>query len=456
MIVSKFGGTSVGSFEAMSRSAQIISDNPNRCWIVISATSGTTNDLLRLSNLPPNTANSEGLMEEIARRHLDIASQCSYAKEAIHAVKERLDKLKEHHSKSQESDEYTHAEWTDTLLAFGEDLSTQLFAWLLRGKGKEVQLQWAGDFIETDSRFGSAVVDLEASYTKLQQYLNGQNDFNSDQLPSIIRLTQGFIGGDSQGRITTLGRGGSDYSAALFAEALGAECLEIWTDVAGVYTTDPRVVPTAHAIDEISFDEAAELSIFGGKVLHPATMKPVRRANIPVRVASSVQPELPGTKIVTSPTHHPVVRALSVRKEQTLMTLHSLEMLHQPGFLAKVFTILSEHRISVDLVTTSEVSVSLTLDTAHKAPNKVDLSEAVLRELNDFCDVEVEYNLALVAVIGNAMNQTSGISGQLFSTLEDYNIRLVCHGASANNVCFLVQESEAQAVVQTLHQSFIG
>jgi aspartate kinase len=363
---------------------------------------------------------------------------------------------KQQSSKQQTSNNSSETEWIDSLLAFGEHLSTQLFAWVLREKNLDVQLEWAGNFICTDSRFGSAAVDLEATYAKVQHFLTANEGFGSDLKPGNVLLTQGFIGADVQGRTTTLGRGGSDYSAALFAEALEAECLEIWTDVAGVYTTDPRVVSTAHAIDEISFDEAAELSIFGGKVLHPAMVKPVRRANIPVRVASSMEPELPGTNIVTNPLNRPVVRTLSVRKEQTLMTLHSLEMLHQPGFLAKVFSILSEHSISVDLVTTSEVSVSLTLDTAHKASNKVELSEAVLRALNDFCDVEVEYNLALVAVIGNALNQTLGISGQLFSTLKDYNIRLISHGASANNVCFLVDESDAEAVVQTLHQSFIG
>ena len=278
-------------------------------------------------------------------------------------------------------------------MAFGEILSTQLFAWVLREKNLDVQLKWAGNFICTDSVFGLAAVNLKVTYAKLQHFLTANEGFGSDLKPGNVLLTQGFIGADVQGRTTTLGRGGSDYSAALFAEALEAECLEIWTDVAGVYTTDPRVVSTAHAIDEISFDEAAELSIFGGKVLHPAMVKPVRRANIPVRVASSMEPELPGTNIVTNPLNRPVVRTLSVRKEQTLMTLHSLEMLHQPGFLAKVFSILSEHSISVDLVTTSEVSVSLTLDTAHKASNKVELSEAVLRALNDFCDVEVEYKI---------------------------------------------------------------
>lgn len=179
-------------------------------------------------------------------------------------------------------------------------------------------------------------------------------------------LTQGFIGSDIFGSTTTLGRGGSDYSAALFAEAVGADQLEIWTDVAGVYTTDPRLVTAAKPIAEITFDEAAELSVFGGKVLHPATIKPAMRSGIRVRVADSKRPELPGTAIVTKTDKEPVVRAISLRKDQTLLTVRSLDMLHQHGFLARLFNVLAENKISVDLVTTSEVSVSLTLDTATK------------------------------------------------------------------------------------------
>lgn len=197
-------------------------------------------------------------------------------------------------------------------------------------------------------------------------------------------LTQGFIGSDIFGSTTTLGRGGSDYSAALIAEAVGADQLEIWTDVAGVYTTDPRLVTAAKPIAEITFDEAAELSVFGGKVLHPATIKPAMRSGIRVRVADSKRPELPGTAIVTKTDKEPVVRAISLRKDQTLLTVRSLDMLHQHGFLARLFNVLAENKISVDLVTTSEVSVSLTLDTATKASNKVELTEKVFANSTSF------------------------------------------------------------------------
>ena len=446
MIVSKFGGTSVGSYEAMSRSAGIITDDPERRWIVISATSGTTNDLVELSKYATTASEVKKLLQQIADRHHEIATHCKNSGQAQKEVDECMLRLTEHVQLAAKD-----AQWVDTLLAFGEDLSTRLFRYVLEDHRAFVRLEWAGQWIKTDSRFGNAEVQLEQIQTEIQSYIQSHNLLDSKD----IVLTQGFVGSDALGRTTTLGRGGSDYSAALFAEALGADCLEIWTDVAGVYTTDPRMVANAHPLSEIGFDEAAELSVFGGKVLHPATTKPVRRANIPLKVLSSIHPDLPGTQILTNPLERPTIRAISVRKEQTLMTLHSLDMLHQPGFLAKIFSILAEHHISVDLVTTSEVSVSLTLDTAHKASNRVEVSEAVLRALNDFCDVEIEYDLALVALIGNAMNQTSGISGQLFSTLKDYNIRMVCHGASANNVCFLVNEAEVEAVAQTIHDQFI-
>lgn len=446
MIVSKFGGTSVGSYEAMSRSAGIIADNSQRRWVVISATAGTTNDLVALSKQTSQRSEVERLLQLIEERHQDIASQCTNASGALQQVNDLMIRLRDHVQVDTKD-----AQWVDSLLAFGEDFSTRLFKYVLEEHGVLVRLEWAGQWIKTDSRFGNAEVQLERIQPEIHSFITAHDLESSEE----VVLTQGFIGADEQDRITTLGRGGSDYSAALFAEALGAECLEIWTDVAGVYTTDPRMVANAHPLSEIGFDEAAELSVFGGKVLHPATTKPVRRANIPLKVLSSIHPSLPGTQILTNPMERPIVRAISVRKEQTLMTLHSLDMLHQPGFLAKIFSILAEHRISVDLVTTSEVSVSLTLDTAHKASNRVEVSEGVLRALNDFCDVEIEYDLALVALIGNAMNQTSGISGKLFSTLKDYNIRMVCHGASANNVCFLVKESEAEAVAKTIHDQFI-
>lgn len=440
MIVSKFGGTSVGTFEAMMHSASIVAQNPDRKLIVISATSGTTNNLVSLENPNISSTDREKMLLEIEERHIQIIEQLDDPEPVMITFKRQLSELREHLEQFGRD-----KRWKDTLYSFGELMSTKIFVEVLKNVG--VQAEWldARKVIKTDSTFGTAVPDVANIKKKAEIYIKrGQ-----------VYLTQGFIGSDLFGSTTTLGRGGSDYSAALFAEAVAADTLEIWTDVAGVYTTDPRLVSEARPIPEISFDEAAELSVFGGKVLHPATLKPAIRSNTSVRVASSQQPELPGTLIVTKTSDSPTIRALSLRKDQTLMTVHSLDMLHQYGFLAKLFNVLSKHKISVDLVTTSEVSVALTLDTATKASNKVELTDEVLKELREFCDVEVQTGLSLVALIGNQLEATSGVSGNLFGLLRDYNIRMVCHGASANNVCFLVDEGVGEKIVKLLHDKFI-
>ncbi len=440
MIVSKFGGTSVGNFDAMKHSADIVASDPNRRLIVISATSGTTNDLVELAKGPMDYTAREELLLNIELRHMPIIEQLKEKDETRVRFQKLLSELRQHL-------DYIGRDkrWKDALYAFGELMSTSIFIQVLNESGVKAEWLDARSIIKTDSNFGNAAPDFKTISKKAKKFLS--ND--------VIYLTQGFIASDVFGNTTTLGRGGSDFSAALFAEAVKADTLEIWTDVAGVYTTDPRLVKEAHPISQISFDEAAELSVFGGKVLHPATLKPAIRSGASVRVLSSKDPSLPGTSIVHKADEEPVIRALSLRKDQTLLTVRSLEMLHQHGFLARLFQTLAEHKVSVDLVTTSEVSVSLTLDTASNASNKVELTPAVLNELAKFCEVEVEKGFSLVALIGNRLTATSGISGDLFTHLKDYNIRLVCHGSSPNNVCFLVKEGEGEEIIKKLHRAFI-
>lgn len=441
MIVSKFGGTSVGDFYAMQKSADIVKDNEKRKLIVISATSGTTNDLVLVGSANLNSTQREELFLKIEKRHYDIITELSERETAKSEFDDLMSQLRTHVDQVGRD-----KRWKDKLYAFGELMSTKIFVHVLREKGLDAEWLDARNVMKTDSTFSHAEPDLGVIKKKMKNYINH----------SKILLTQGFIGSDIFGNTTTLGRGGSDFSAALFAEAVGAEQLEIWTDVAGVYTTDPRLVPEAFPIPEISFDEAAELSVFGGKVLHPATLKPAIRGGVKVRVASSKDPSLHGTYIVHETESQPVIRALSLRKDQTLLTVQSLEMLHQHGFLARLFQLLANHKISVDLVTTSEVSVSLTLDTASNAANVVDLTDEVLNELRQFCEVKVESGLSLVALIGNKLNATSGVSGSLFQLLKNHNIRLVCHGASPNNVCFLVKAGEGEEIVKMLHKEFIA
>lgn len=440
MIISKFGGTSVGTFEAMQHSASIVLENAERKLIVISATSGTTNDLVELEKPSLDSTAKETMLRRLEKRHLSIINQCE-TKEGVLKDFQKLYSDLRQHLDQQGRDK----RWKDTLYAFGELMSTKIFVQVLKESGVNAEWLDARTIIKTDSNYTQANPDVKSIAKKAKKLLS----------PTQVYLTQGFIGSDIFGSTTTLGRGGSDYSAALFAEAVNADILEIWTDVAGVYTTDPRIVADAKPILEITFDEAAELSVFGGKVLHPATLKPAIRGKIKVRVASSKEPSLTGTLIVNKTNEEPVVRAISLRKDQTLLTVKSLDMLHQHGFLAKLFTTLAKHKISVDLVTTSEVSVSLTLDTALKASNKVELTKEVLNELGEFCEVEVEKDLSLIALIGNKMDVTSGISGSLFGLLDNHNIRLVCHGASAHNVCFLVKEGTGEEIVRLIHKKFI-
>jgi len=440
MIVSKFGGTSVGTFEAMQRSAKIVASDTDRKLIVISATSGTTNDLVALADSNLDSTSREEILKRIEERHLNIIKQCAESEKLEKLFYSQLSELREHLDFVGRD-----KRWKDRLYAFGELMSTKIFVEVL--KENDVNAEWldAREVIKTDSTFGNAEPDREVIGNKAKKLID----------PESIYLTQGFIGADIFGNTTTLGRGGSDFSASLFAEAVGADTLEIWTDVAGVYTTDPRIVSDAFPIHEISFDEAAELSVFGGKVLHPATLKPAIRGGVNVRVASSSDPDKPGTLIVKETENKPAIRAISLRKDQTLLTVNSLQMLHQHGFLAQLFKVLAEHKISVDLVSTSEVSVALTLDTAVNAANKVELTDTVLEELREFAEVSVESELALIALIGNDMQKTSGLGGPLFSALESYNIRLICHGASSNNLCFLVDHEEAESIVRMLHKKFI-
>ncbi|WP_113524943.1 lysine-sensitive aspartokinase 3 [Escherichia coli] len=265
-------------------------------------------------------------------------------------------------------------------------------------------------------------------------------------------ITQGFIGSENKGRTTTLGRGGSDYTAALLAEALHASRVDIWTDVPGIYTTDPRVVSAAKRIDEIAFAEAAEMATFGAKVLHPATLLPAVRSDIPVFVGSSKDPRAGGTLVCNKTENPPLFRALALRRNQTLLTLHSLNMLHSRGFLAEVFGILARHNISVDLITTSEVSVALTLDTTGStSTGDTLLTQSLLMELSALCRVEVEEGLALVALIGNDLSKACGVGKEVFGVLEPFNIRMICYGASSHNLCFLVPGEDAEQVVQKLH-----
>ena len=445
--VAKFGGTSVADYEAMMRCAQIIKNDSRNRLVVVSASAGVTNYLVRLSQ--KNIANDEQteIIANIRAIQVNITQHLST--EVEQHLNDEIDTLLAQLAEQalNQSLQYS-VKQADAILAFGEQFSSRIFAQVLLSIGIDGAYFSVQKVMKTNSLYGKAVVDIE-------QLKSACNDILAPKLTKQVLVTQGFIGQDGLGETTTLGRGGSDYSAALLAEALNAGNLSIWTDVVGIFTTDPRITDQARAIKEISFGEAAEMATFGAKILHPATLIPAMRQNIPVFVGSSKEPEKGGTQIKQKVDSNPTYRSIALRREQTLVTVKSPAMLHASGFLAQVFSILAKHELSVDLITTSEISVALTFDSPSGSTQAL-ITSTVVAELEQLCEVTVEHGLSLVAVIGNGLNCAKGIGQSIFQTINDVNIRLICHGASANNLCFLVDEKDANKVVEKLHHELFS
>ncbi|MCA1922763.1 lysine-sensitive aspartokinase 3 [Buttiauxella noackiae] len=442
-VIAKFGGTSVADYDAMNRSADVVLADENVRVVVLSASAGITNLLVALASGLEATERFVKL-DAIRKIQYDIVERLANPQ----IIREEVERLLENITTLAEAASLaTSSALTDELVSHGELMSTLLFVEIMRER--KVDAQWFDirKIMRTNDRFGRAEPDVATLAELASQQLQ-------PRLAQSLVITQGFIGSEAKGRTTTLGRGGSDYTAALLGEALHASRVDIWTDVPGIYTTDPRVVPAAKRIDKIAFEEAAEMATFGAKVLHPATLMPAVRSDIPVFVGSSKDPKAGGTLVCNKTENPPLFRALALRRKQTLVTLNSLSMLHSHGFLAEVFNILAQHNVSVDLITTSEVSIALTLDTTGSTSNSDSpLTTSLLTELSSLCRVEVEENLALIAIIGNKLSKACGVGKEVFGVLDPFNIRMICYGASSYNLCFLVPGDDAEKVVQKLHHN---
>ncbi|NKC19003.1 lysine-sensitive aspartokinase 3 [Pseudoalteromonas sp. S4498] len=440
-VVAKFGGTSVADFEAMSRCAHIVRDNPNVRVVVVSACAGVTNHLVTLTQQKEDEAGRKAVVAAVDNIQQAIIDQVSLDADLAEGYKQTFSEFE-----SLASLPALSRQQCDEMLSFGERFSSYLFTQILRNNQVQASRFDVRKVLKTDNQFGKANPNVAATRKAAQTNLVAL-------LGDTVQVTQGFIGSDQYGQTTTLGRGGSDYSAALLAEAIDASSVHIWTDVVGIFSTDPRLCAKARPIPRLSFDEAAEMATFGAKVLHPATILPASRKGISVFVGSSRDPQAGGTWIEKEKTAQAGIRAVTQRKNQILLTLKSPEMLLASGFLARIFTILSNYNISVDLVTTSEISVALTLDNAPNA-SRPELEQACLDELGEFCHVTVENNLTLVAMIGSEI-QLKKCQLNLMDVLSEFNIRLICHGASKHNLCFLVEQHESDQVVQSIHAKLL-
>jgi aspartate kinase len=440
--IAKFGGTSVANFDAISNCAKIVAGNNNTRVVVVSAAAGVTNYLVDLAHSRLTTEQKHNLIAQITEIELAILRDLGSPQHAEHELQLLLDSLQQ---LAFDPEMLSRADLKDELLSHGERMSSLLFTEVLKQHGVVAENFDARSVLKTDDQFGQGLPLLE-------EIAAACNTLLAPKLADRVFVTQGFIGSDASGRTTTLGRGGSDYTAALLAEALQAATCEIWTDVIGVYTTDPRITSAARPLPELSFEEAAEMATFGAKVLHPATMEPAVRKNIRVFVGSSREPEKGGTWIVKSCASEPSYRAITRRKDQVMVTVKTPKMLHAKGFLQQVFTIVARHKLSVDLITTSEISVSFTLDNpANSVTERLNL--ATIEELGQICDVLVEHEYDLVTVVGNSMHSRAGVSSRIFAALSEFNLRMICFGANPHNMSILVSEKDSTEVVRTLHKA---
>jgi len=435
---------------AMRNAVEIVSSRLDRAPIVVvSAMARVTDMLLRIAEAAKvrRLDNALAMIEEVRDRHLTTASELLDGTELLHGVEREIEERIEEIEKLARSVS-TLGELTprtqDSIVSFGERLSSVIVAAAMREGALEAELVDSREFIVTDDRFTKAAPLMEATAKRTREVL----------LPLIkagrLPVAQGFIGSTEEGVTTTIGRGGSDYSAALIGAGLGAEAIDIWTDVDGLMTADPRIVPGAHRIRVISFTEASELSYFGAKVLHPSTVLPAVERGIPVHIYNTLNPSCEGTLIVAEPRPSAnVIKSIAFKRGVTIVNVSSTRMLLAFGFLRTIFEVFDRHQTSVDVVTTSEVSVSMTLDDTERL-------DAIKSDLSGIGDVTVERNKAIVCVVGDSLKFTPGVAASLFKAIDSTNVNMISQGASEINLTFVIDESEVDRVVRGLHDEFFA
>ncbi|MEI8032447.1 MAG: lysine-sensitive aspartokinase 3 [Chlorobiaceae bacterium] len=456
MAVMKFGGTSVGSAAAMRQAIALVERERRKAapLVVLSACSGITNKLVSIADAAGRSALDEAmaLVGEVRQHHLDLVEElitgAALKKELQDKIEQfslRLEMLVKGVDIVGELTERSK----DMFCSFGELLSTTLFAAAMKDQGYEAEWVDARTVMITDDNFGFArpldELCQENTLTLIKPILER----------GAVVVTQGYIGSTKDGRTTTLGRGGSDFSAALFGAWLNDDAIQIWTDVDGVMTCDPRIVPEARSIRVMTFSEAAELAYLGAKVLHPDTIAPAARKNIPVYVLNSWHPDAKGTLITNDParlsgkSYGGLVKSIAVKKAQCIINVRSNRMLGHHGFMNELFGVFSRYGISVEMISTSEVSVSLTVD-------EKSFSDELTQELKSFGEVDIEHHVATVSVVGDNLRMSRGVAGRIFSALKDVNLRMISQGASEINVGFVVEEAEVSTAVNNLHREFFS
>jgi aspartate kinase len=448
MIVMKFGGTSVESAKAIERVAGIVKAREDRTpVVVVSAMGKTTNKLLAIAG-----AAIAADRQEFIRQIHDLRDYHSREARLVVPLSERaeLDRTLDEHF--QELTELVKGlavlgELTprsiDAISSYGERLSSLIVTLAFRHFGMKAQHLDARRVMITDRRHTQAAPNFPETYKRLAATV-------PPMAKDAVVVMGGFIASSEDGVTTTLGRGGSDFTAAIVGAGIGAEEIQIWTDVDGMLTADPTILPGGHRVKTISFAEAAELAYFGAKVLHPATVVPAIEKNIPVLILNSRRPDVPGTRIVAEavPCDN-VVKSIACKRRISLLNIHSTRMLMAHGFLRRIFEVFDRFETSVDMVATSEVSVSLTIDNAQRL-------DAIVAELRQFAEVDSEKEQAIVCLVGENIRYTPGVAKRVFDSLVGINVRMISQGASLLNLSFVVAENDVRRAVEALHEEFFG
>jgi len=450
LVVMKFGGTSVEDAAAIGRTAAIVAGrvaSGKSPVVVVSAMAKVTDQLLRAAAAASqgDRAGALAISSRLRSRHCDTARDLVKDAAEIAALVRTLDE------KFSALDEVLRGlaaireltpRISDLIVSYGERLSSRIVTAAFCERGVNAEHLDAREIIVTDSEFQKAaplddIIEKRAQEKLMPLLSEGK-----------VPVMGGFIASNEAGLTTTLGRGGSDYTGALVGGALDSETIEIWTDVDGIMTTDPRVCPDALRVKVISFEEAAELAYFGAKVLHPATILPAVKKNIPVLVLNSRNPSCEGTRIISIAPHcKSPFKSIAVKRKLTIIDIVASRMLMSHGYLSKMFAIFDKHKCAVDMVSTSEVSISVTVDSNASLPE-------IDADLKTLADVTYEGKKALICMVGEDIRGQQGIAAQVFNAIRHVNVRMISQGASEINMSFMIEEDDADEAVRSLHAAF--
>ncbi|MEN9598847.1 MAG: hypothetical protein RL596_1158 [Bacteroidota bacterium] len=433
MKVMKFGGTSVGKPARMQEVAQLVTKDEEKKIVVLSALSGTTNALVEISTslAAGDRQNAKQKIEQLEAHYHQFINELVSTNEAQEKAKSVI---AEHFDFLQIILRISFSEALNKdILAQGELMSTKLFSVYLEEKGVDHILLPALEFMTIDT---NEEPQLGSIKVKLAQLLKKHSD-------KKILVTQGYICRNARGEVDNLKRGGSDYTASLVAAACNASVCEIWTDIDGMHNNDPRIVNKTMAIEQLSFDEAAELAYFGAKILHPTCIWPAQQENVPVKLLNTMQPTATGT-VITKEAGSVGVKAVAAKDGIIAIKIKSSRMLLAYGFLRKVFEVFEKYKTSIDMITTSEVAVSVTIDNAQ-------FLNQIVKELEPFGTVDIEKEQTIVSIVGNEIAQTDHVLQKLFESLKDIPVTMVSYGGSPHNISLLVPGTDKIKTLQRLN-----